>query len=105
MHICVITKVPNPEKGEDGNMALTDSLFFEDDGVLTSALLKFGTVALIYRSPVFRLGEILFLDHNDRCIFSTRKPSKWLIEYEEFSMEQLAAAIQKSQEVVDAARD
>lgn len=94
MKYAVITKVPG--ENEYGNMAsaqawidpqafgdpfdapcrpLTD--LFQDPNLKVM-------MALYVRLPVFRLGELLVLNDDNRDQFG-RKPSKWFIEYETFT--------------------
>lgn len=84
----VVTKVSGNEGG--GNLALPTDLYYEveqpDDrnrwlGRYESAIRPLGAAWLALRAPVFRLGEILVLDENDRDQFG-RKPSKWDVEVE-----------------------
>ena len=49
-------------------------------------------------TPVFKLGEILIMDSNDRVIPDDRKPSKWNVEYESFN--NIKSAIKRAKEVV-----
>jgi hypothetical protein len=48
-------------------------------------------------TPVFKLGEILVMDSNDRTIPDGRKPSKWGVSYETF--DNIDDAIKRAREV------
>ena len=81
----VITKVPDTEAGEKGNLA--DNLLTRGRdgeayvGVLGEGYTLIGSV----RCLVFEAGEILIVDDNGREVgYPGRKPSKWSVEYEEF---------------------
>jgi hypothetical protein len=94
----VITKVPS--KGVPGNLALSDEIFVqteppseknEFEGKHKPLQEVIGVAVLMLRKPVFHLGEILILDANGREFgYPGRKPSKWLVTYEEFKTVQEA---------------
>lgn len=95
MTFTVITRVPDPEKGEDGNLALALPIYFELNGKVQALS---PLTALPLRMPVFALGEILILDDYGREYGGLgRKPSKWAVETEEFA--DLPAAIARAQAV------
>jgi len=51
------------------------------------------------RTPVFEEGEILIVDETGREVAGRcRKPSKWLVEYEEF--DDLAKAVKRAREII-----
>jgi len=100
MKLCVITKVPDPDKGEDGNLALALPLYFQPNSETKPlpALDVIGAAIITIMAPVFWLGEILVVDEGGREIGGKgRKPSKWAVEYEEF--DDLAEAVRRSREV------
>lgn len=53
---------------------------------------------LICNTPVFKLGEIMIVDSNDRTIPDGRKPSKWNVGCEYFK--DVKSAIKRAREVV-----
>ena len=99
MTYTVVTKVCDPESG--GNMALAlGNVFLQSgpDPLHVEPIARYiGTLAVNLRTPVFRVGEVLRLDNNDRDQFG-RKPSKWDIEIEDF--EDAEAAFARAFEVV-----
>lgn len=58
---------------------------------------------MFIQSPVFYLGEILLLDHNGRNIEGPdgggKKPSKWSVVYEVFSVDDAEKAVRRAAEV------
>jgi len=106
----VITKVADPATG--GNLANGAALYVQVErpseangwggryesaydaapGAMTALVLA----GLAY--PVFEVGELLVLDHNGRepCGYG-RKPSKWVVEYEEFGS--IEDAVRRAREV------
>jgi hypothetical protein len=111
MKFCVITRVPDPEKGEAGNMATAFPLYIETEqpspanhfkAKIESVFKVMGANALAFRSPVFDLGEILIVDSEyGREVGGGRKPSKWDVDADYF--DDIEDAIARSQEVTDAA--
>lgn len=87
--IAVVTEVPDIKSGEDGN-ACAPLVHGLDPAVMMHVMTQ-------GRVEVFSLGEILILDANGRDIGTTRKPSKWFIETEEFDT--LDAAVERALEV------
>jgi hypothetical protein len=89
--VIVITKVSEPETGGNLATALVDLWVRVEDGNEANGWLgKFipgikalGSAALDLYTPVFRVGEVLELDENDRDQFG-RKPDKWDVSYETF---------------------
>lgn len=88
----VITKIPVPP--DSGNMySGFGDIYIETEqpdesnnwkGVIKRAIEILGVdIALSLRLQNFKIGEILVLDVNDRDMW-TRKPSKWLVETEDF---------------------
>lgn len=85
----VITRVAEPKSG--GNLAFGESWLdpqakggsFEDGYEPLASALGNPKLALYIRTPVFRVGELLILNENDRDQF-TRKPGKWDVTCEEF---------------------
>lgn len=86
--IAVVTRIPEPD--DHGNMAVPDCLPLYKEQRTPSGAQDFnaplvedfqmGGALLLggYRSPVFRLGEILILDASGREPHGRgRKPSKW----------------------------
>jgi len=100
VEIAVITKVPKIGEG-DGN--LYNAVFTRKDLEDEYKDLLSDTSFIPIQLPVFKLGEILLLDHNDRDIFGIhsggRKPSKWDVTYEVFAVDQAEAAIRRALEV------
>lgn len=79
---CVITQVPDPDT-DGGNLAAALTYVPKDSELSAEQARQLRFSALLHlRTPVFTLGEILVLDGNDRDYGTTRKPSKWFIEYE-----------------------
>ena len=107
MAYTVITKVAAPETG--GNLATglaTVMVKVEEGNARNGWIGRFepassvmGMGALALHVPVFRVGEVLFLDENDRDQFG-RKPSKWDIETEAFGTaeEAFACALRVTEE-------
>lgn len=81
MKIAVVTRVPDAEAGEAGNMAIAIPLYVQPGplpDVIVSAMPHLGMLALSLRAAVFALGEILILDNDGREFGGERrKPSKW----------------------------
>lgn len=86
----VVTKVP--ADNDPGNLAMATDVYldpqakggsFSDPHERLAEGLGQPLLALYIQRPVFRLGEILVLDHNDRDQFG-RKPSKWDVTIEGF---------------------
>lgn len=90
MRFVVITKVPNPDEGEGGNLAAAGPFYQEDP----KDLLKCRdidpqlaiSIMINLRAAVFALGEIVIVgDADDReLVGHCRKPSKWFVETEIF---------------------
>lgn len=108
--IAVITKIPDPRKGEAGNLAHAPALYVQDESVPVGPENNYiGTVKDFYddgnlvgaypmfMGPVFELGQVLFLNEYGRCLTSGLKPSKWFVECEE--VETLDEAIALSRKV------
>lgn len=104
MRYGVITKVPAP--GDPGNLAMGLDVFldpqatggtYEDEHKPLGVALGNPLLGIYVQTPVFRLGEILLLDDNDRDQF-TRKPSKWSVTCEEFM--DIDDAVRRVQEVM-----
>lgn len=92
MKLAVITRVADPAKGEYGNFAWADDVYVENGRAseatgwlapVAPAVNRLGIAALELRTPVFRVGELLVLNANDRDQFG-RKPDKWDVDLEEF---------------------
>ena len=107
MGYTVITRVPDGKKM--GNLAITLDTVIEVEqpsesngwnGVYQSVVEQFGMAALSLRAPVFRLGEVIQLDANDRDQF-TRKPSKWDVETETF--DDAVEAFARARQVIEEA--
>lgn len=99
----VVTKVP---KEGSGNLAMAWPLYVEKDSPseenhwLGTSELAPPELMFSLRQPVFTLGEIMIMDPaTDREISSGagRKPSKWMIETEDFAT--LEEAVKRSKEV------
>ena len=106
---CVITGVPRVDGTEetDGNLydafavELGGKLYIWDSGLEDKFTEQREKPALQIQAPVFQLGEILLLDGTGREVGgSQRKPSKWIISYEEFN--DAETAIKRSIEVTKA---
>ena len=101
----VVTRIPDAKKGETGNLALALPLYVHDgdyDEPARPASEVLGAGILALRWEVFRLGEVLTLDHNDRDIHG-RKPSKWDIDVEYF--DDIHEALARAREVIAGAED
>ena len=118
--IVVVTKVPETPEDIAGNLALAFDLYWETnerdpktylskavplvDGLerIFAEREVIAGLVLNMRAPVFKLGEILFLDGNGREItpaLGGRKPDKWLIETT--TVDTLDEAIALSRQVCD----
>jgi hypothetical protein len=73
-----------------------EAIRFRDSGETKIDLTKRQIV--FCQTPVFKLGEIIIMDSNDRTIPDGRKPSKWDVEYEYFK--DIESAIKRAKEVV-----
>jgi hypothetical protein len=90
MTIAVITKVCDNRSG--GNLAMGDVYMdpqatggdYDDPRLPLAEVMGNPMLALYVQTPVFRTGEILILDGNDRDQFG-RKPSKWDVTCETFA--------------------
>jgi hypothetical protein len=93
----VITKVPDIESGETGNLAMAWPLFTEENN--TAKLLP-TTASFGLLSPVFDQGEIIVVDdeYGREIGGAGRNPSKWFVECEYF--DDVEAAIARSREVM-----
>ena len=97
--IAVITSIP---KGtDDGN--LSDDTICKKD-IREDFRDEFPDNLLVpFQRRVFELGEILLLDHNGRDIFGKesggRKPSKWYVGYECFTLDKARLAVERALEV------
>lgn len=90
--ICVVTRVAKPETG--GNLTLGDvwldpqakgaSNAFDLPHTRLATEVGNPALALYLRVPVFTVGEMFVLDHNDRDPMG-RKPSKWDVDVEVFT--------------------
>lgn len=89
MQICVVTKVPDPEK-ENGNLCAP--IIHRLPPALTVSVMFTGRV------EVFTLGEIFILGPGGREYGGKgRKPSKWDIEFE--TCQTLEQAVELSEKV------
>ena len=99
MRYAVITEVPSD--GDYANLAM-GPVYLDpqaEGGSYTDPYKDIGTALgnpllnLYVRVPVFRKGELLLIDHNDRDQFG-RKPSKWTVTCQEFdTLEEAAVAV------------
>ena len=97
--IQVITKVPPHKSGNN----LYDEIMVEQRFEFSDSThrpfdyqneKKMPTKFLHVKLPVFELGEIIVVDECDREVGGEkRKPSKWLVEYKEFKLEDIEKAI------------
>lgn len=104
----LITRVP--PAAEHGNLCLDHNVFvdpqafgrpYDDDAtpfidVLTDPEQRF-ILALMLRTPLFKVGEILILTSDGRDQFG-RKPGKWNVECETFG-DDVAALLRRLAEV------
>jgi hypothetical protein len=102
MRFAVVTKLDN----RNGNMATALGDVYVQDEAPGESNNWLGTykplparLSLDMFTPVWKLGEIVVLDDNDRTIPDGRKPSKWFITTEEF--DNIEDAMRRSREVVD----
>ncbi len=110
--IAVITKIPDPNAGNTGNLAHLPEVYYEieepsEENGWTGKAAEFWTMLreekgidlwpILPMGPVFVLGQVLFLSEWGRCLTSGLKPSKWYVEYEE--VETLDEAIALSRKV------
>lgn len=97
--IAVITKIP--DQRYDGNKY--DEIVTAADLHAEDAKHAPPNFLMSFKKQLFRLGEILLLDHNDRDIEGPdsggRKPSKWWVEYETFSWDEMDKALERALEV------
>lgn len=93
MKFGVITRIPDAEKGESGNMAFALPYFLTEQpgptndflGRVESGAKVLGAAAIAVRMPVFSLGEVLILDADGREIAGDRrKPGKWDVDCETY---------------------
>lgn len=94
---CVITKVPDPDKGESGNLASAGPIYQQTEepsesnnwrGKVGPPPPEVGLGLLInFRVPVFAAGEIVILDseYGREVCGAMRMPSKWDVEVEHFT--------------------
>lgn len=98
---CVITSVPDPDKGEVGNLATGLDVFRvvrDFDGADEQVERISPLIALSLRTPVFSLGEIIVVNESGREIGGHgRKPSKWSISSEYF--DNVEDAIERAKEL------
>jgi hypothetical protein len=106
--IFIVTKVPNAvpsfesDEHNPGNLAapLGDNMYLQEMSGSFRKLQFMEQLAL--RTPVFYLGELLYLDGNDRDQFG-RKPDKWNIEIEYIG--ELENAVSDVKEILDRVRN
>jgi len=88
----VITRVP-PD-GDWTNLAMALDLWIDPqsegkpmDTPHKSVVDVYGArAAIMFKAPVFAVGEVIITRDGDReCVGAGRKPSKWGVEYEEFT--------------------
>ncbi len=110
MKLVVITEVP--ERKGIGNLASAIELYFEEERPSPRNNFEGKVVdlhevdpnlamiaALKLRAPVFHLGEVLLVDEDGREVGGLmRKPNKWDVTYEEFSL--VGDAYRRVQEVM-----
>lgn len=97
----VITAVPGPQ--EFGNLALGEVYLdpqaqgraITDPAQPLASALGDPMIGLYLRVPVFRVGELLVIDSDDRDQLG-RKPSKWMVTCEYF--DDIAAAVRRVHE-------
>lgn len=97
----VITKVPDADKGEKGNLCITDLYVRKDDGTIVPAEDIIPTIWAGLVTPVFTVGEILVLDsaYGREVSGLGRKPSKWEVGVETFT--EIEKAIDRAKEVTN----
>jgi hypothetical protein len=115
----LVTWVPDPQKGESGNLYTATSLYVEMEEASSENgwnpkvawYLEHPIWKKYYQelnqeldslpmlmTPNFDVGEILILDSNDRDQFG-RKPSKWEVTVEDFNtIEELLVRLEKLKE-------
>lgn len=111
--IAVITRIPEANKGESGNLYHFPDLYYEiQDGTWDETFTEYtpAVVAnfwdrliadgypvadLMPMGPLFELGQILFLNDYGRCLASGLKPSKWEVEAVEVATLQEAIALSR----------
>lgn len=102
MNIAVITRVP-PD-GDPRNLAFCGPVYLQtsnspEDVQPISTVLGNPMAALMARTPVFVLGEILILDGDGREFAGRgRKPGKWGVELQNFGHD-LEAAVRRAEEL------
>lgn len=100
----VITSVSQPP--DAGNMKGDLEVYLVEDrgaGLEEVVLLRevMPEMTLAVRTPVFQMGEILILNESGREVgYPGRKPSKWAVEYDEFPVDQLEAAVARAKDVM-----
>lgn len=100
----VVTRVAEPETGGNLRAALGDVWLdplakggqHDDVRQPLGKALGQPMLDLFVQVPVFRVGELLLIDGNDRDQFG-RKPSKWDVDVEEF--DNIDAAVERVREV------
>ena len=102
-HFAVITEVPDPSVGGDGNLAMALEIYVDpqfnpgsDKVVPLGDFL--GNPGIALRSSVFALGEIIPVDSDGREFGGIgRKPAKWFVGVDYF--DDLEDAISRSRDV------
>lgn len=56
---------------------------------------------IIALTPVWIVGELVFLGPDGRCVVTTRKPKKWSAKFKYFKLEQLDDALALSETLVN----
>ena len=87
----VITELPADPRGNSAMVA--NELWWDPQGEggsyddpLVPLHEKVGAGMLYIQAPVFRLGEVMYLNEDGRELYGQgRKPSKWSVQYETFS--------------------
>lgn len=105
----VVTRVAAPETG--GNMGLVIPYLqmaepsalngWTGMNVPVTRIPSLALYTMLWRQPVFTMGEILIVDDDGREVAGARrKPDKWDVDVEGFDL--VTQAIVRAQEIIDA---
>jgi len=100
----VITRIPDPEKGETGNLYdevpwwLVEGTGEIKDGEWVPDRVERDYSRGSVRMPVFEIGEVLIVnDYGREIVGHGRKADKWDVDYEEFDT--IEEAVVRAREV------